>query len=271
MSFGQLWDYLPPSNMLLILLLIGLICLWVGWKRTGKTVLIVTSLLIAIIIALPVSGTLMTTLEKRFPQPDLPVEIDGIIVLGGSMNPQNTEIWGQPQLNARVERLTEGAALARRYPDAKLVFTGGQWGDGTLSEADVARQFFEQLGLPEEQMVFENQSGNTFENVAFSKRILDPQPGEVWVLVTSAFHMPRSIGVFRRAGWDVLAYPVDYYTGGEVVFTVSPNLGSGLATFDFVSREWVALLGYYLKGQSTAFFPGPTPAVTASGADSETE
>lgn len=270
----RLWTYIQPSNSLLILLVIGLVLLWIGWRRTGKTLLILVAIAVLAIITLPISGSLMIALETRFPQPVLPDKVDGIIVLGGSMNPANTELWGQPQLNARVERLTEGAALARRYPEAKLVFTGGYWrGEHALSEADVARQFFLQLGLNEDQLVFENRSGSTFQNARFSQDILAPQPGEVWVLVTSAFHMPRSVGVFRKAGWDIIPYPVDYYTSGRVAFPSVPHLGDGLATFDFVSREWVALAGYYLRGQSSEFFPAPDPKIKAkmikSGSGSE--
>ena len=215
----------------------------------------------------------MVALETRFPQPELPDKIDGIIVLGGAVDPRGTARWDQPQLTARVERLTEGATLARRYPEAKLVFTGGSWqSSDKYSESDVARQFFLQLGIREDQMIFENQSTSTFENASFTLEALKPAPGEVWVLVTSAYHMPRSVGVFRKAGWDIVPYPVDYYTKGEIQFLAIPNAGGALSTADFVAREWVAMGGYYLKGWSDTFFPGPTdtsPNVSDSDPESE--
>ncbi|MDA0338766.1 MAG: YdcF family protein [Proteobacteria bacterium] len=268
-----LWRFIQPSNSLLILTLIGLLMLWTGWRRTAAWCLWTAGIAFAALLFLPISGSLMVALETRFPQPDLPDKIAGIIVLGGAVDPRGTERWDQPQLTARVERLTEGATLARRYPEAKLVYTGGSWRTSDkYSESDVARQFFLQLGLSEDQMIFENQSTSTFENAAFTLETLQPQPGEVWVLVTSAYHMPRSVGIFRKAGWEIVPYPVDYYTKGEVQFLAIPNVGSTFSAVDFATREWVAMGGYYFKGWSDTFFPGPDDLpVNVSDSDQENE
>ena len=257
-----LWLFVQPSNLLAFLAIVGLVFLAFRMTRTARWLLGTVGVLFLMIVFLPISGALMTALETRFPQPVLPERVDGIIVLGGAVDPRGTARWGQPQLTSRVERLTEGAALARQHPEAVLLFTGGSWrSKDALSESDVARAFFLQIGLDEEQLMFEDRSRSTYQNATFSKKLVTPQDGETWVLVTSAFHMPRAVGVFRHVGWDVIPYPVDYYGKGEVTMTWIPQVGGALASLDFVSREWVALAGYYFGDQSSAFFPAPDPAI----------
>jgi uncharacterized SAM-binding protein YcdF (DUF218 family) len=105
--------------------------------------------------------------------------------------------------------------------------------------------------------VIERDSRNTDENARFTKALMKPQPGETWVLITSARHMPRSVGIFRKEGWRVLAYPVDYLTPRSVGFGVGFGLASGLAAVDTAAYEWFGLVYYRLSGRIDAFFPGP--------------
>ena len=105
--------------------------------------------------------------------------------------------------------MTQAAALARLYPQAKLVFSGGS---AALifhkeKEADAAHKLWRELGVPESQMVFENQSRNTFENAVFTQALVHPKKGERWLLVTSALHMPRAMGVFRALGMNPRLFP----------------------------------------------------------------
>lgn len=110
------------------------------------------------------------------------------------------------------------AALARRYPQARLVFTGGSGnlGGGSPSESEIVGRYADPMGLPRTRLILEDRSRNTRENAAFTADMVKPKPGERWLLVTSAWHMPRAIGCFRQAGFAVIAYPVDYRTGGGV-------------------------------------------------------
>ena len=123
-------------------------------------------------------------------------------MLGGAVDQNLTEARGIPALNGAAERMTEFVVLARRYPEAKLVFTGGQGSlvHGGTTEADVARRLFDALGVPEARVTYEDEARNTWENALLTRRLVEPKPGETWLLVTSASHMPRSVGAFRQAG-----------------------------------------------------------------------
>ncbi len=147
--------------------------------------------------------------------------------------------------------------LARRYPTARLVFTGGS-GDivqGVSNEAEYARILLAQLGLPPERVVFETASRTTEENARDTAALVHPQPGERWVLLTSAAHMPRAVGAFRRAGWTVLAWPVGYQSRDRISAYAQP-LGPKLALLDWAAHEWIGLVVYDLRGESTALLPG---------------
>jgi uncharacterized SAM-binding protein YcdF (DUF218 family) len=162
-------------------------------------------------------------------------------------------------LNNAAERITEFVALARRYPEARLVFTGGSGFvfPGALREADVIHHVLDGLGSDLSRITFERESRNTYENALFSRPLVNPGTGETWLLITSAAHMPRSVGIFRRAGWPVLAYPVDYRSTRELSW--SPDLLSGLDALNESLREWVGLVAYRLMDRTDALFPAPAP------------
>ncbi len=148
--------------------------------------------------------------------------------------------------------------LARRFPKARIVYSGGTGNliAGLRAEAPVMGQLFEQLGIPRERIVLETRSRTTDENARFTRELVAPEPGERWLLVTSAYHMPRSIGVFRKAGFAVEPYPVDWRTGGWIdAWMPFDKLSAGLARADAAAHEWVGLLVYRMTGRSDAFFP----------------
>ncbi len=167
---------------------------------------------------------------------------------------------GEVALNEAAERMTVIAELARRFPNARIVFTGGSGRiiyDG-VTEASLAARLFESFGIAKERIVLEDKSRDTDENARFTKELLDPKPGERWLLVTSAHHMPRSVGVFRAAGFPVEAYPVDFRTRGAVdLLRPFSNVGDGLRRTDTAAREWVGLVAYRLTGRTDALFPAP--------------
>jgi uncharacterized SAM-binding protein YcdF (DUF218 family) len=163
----------------------------------------------------------------------------------------------EPSLNAAAERIIEGITLARQYPEATLVFTGGTGllTGASISEADVARQFFERFDISSERTVYESRSRNTAENAAFSFDLLQPQAGDTWVLITSAMHLPRATATFRAAGWQVLPYPVDYRTTNTVTWFHSPHVIANLPFIDDAVREWAGLFAYRLTGRTDRFLP----------------
>jgi uncharacterized SAM-binding protein YcdF (DUF218 family) len=128
----------------------------------------------------------------------------------------------------------------------------------TASEASGAKRLWLELGVPPERIIIEDKSRNTDENARFTFALLHPKPGQHYLLVTSAYHMPRTVGLFRKAGFDVVPYPVDYRTRGNWADLEPGGLASeGLAHVDLAMREWTGLVMYRLTGRIDSFFPGP--------------
>ena len=255
-----LWWFVDPANLLVAALIVGPGLLWTARRRIGVVIVSLTMAVAVAVAALPIGDWMMRTLENRFPSPrTLPAKIDGIVALGGVVDPWISKARGQVSLGGTVERLSEFAALARRYPDAKLVFTGGSGRllSQELKEATLARPFLELLGLDPSRLILEDQSRNTYENAVLSRDLVNPKPEEVWVLITSAIHMPRAVGCFRIAGWTVIPYPVDFHYEGDEDFGVSFNLHVGLAKLSGATREWLGLASYWMMGRSEALFPEP--------------
>ena len=157
---------------------------------------------------------------------------------------------GEIAVGRTVERIIAAVELARRYPDARLVFAGGVEGDFIV-------RLLEKFGVSQDRVIVERESRNTFENAAFAEQLVMPKAGERWLLVTSAMHMPRAVGVFRKAGFAVDAYPVDYLTSGaKDLWTLSGNLMGGVGISDLVVHEWIGLLAYWMAGLISEPFPG---------------
>lgn len=258
-----LWWFAAPSNVLTALVLVGAVLLFTRWSRGGRRLVVAGALGLAVCGLSPLGLWLATPLESRFPipGPDL-VAPTGIIVLGGSMDPLTTAARGQPTMGSAPGRITEAVALARRFPAARLVFTGGSaavFRGEALDEAGAAEALFRQLGIDPARLTLERDSRNTFENAVLTRALVQPRPGETWLLVTSAWHMPRSFGIFRKAGWTVIAYPTDFETRGRPGELWRPILpvSRGLDLVDRMVREWLGLLAYRLGGRSDALLPGP--------------
>jgi uncharacterized SAM-binding protein YcdF (DUF218 family) len=250
-----------PGTALVLCCVIGLVL--TGRRRTsrpGRLFLWLGILGFVAVLLLPLDQLALLPLEDRFPQvTDPPAHADGIVVLGGATDPMMTADRGIPSLNDAAERMTAAVALARRYPDARLVFTGGQ-GEllpGRVSEADVARDLFVSLGIAPSRLTLEGTSRNTWENAILTKALVNPQPGQTWILVTSAAHMPRSVGIFRRIGWQMLPWPVGYKSGHSLHLWLPSKLGERLNNLDEAEHEWIGLIAYRLMGRTDALFPAP--------------
>ncbi|WP_206030149.1 YdcF family protein [Roseomonas sp. AR75] len=253
------WSLARPNTLALVLAVLGAALLWRG-RRFGRWPLALGLGWYVAVFVLPVSALLTLPLEDRFARPvPPPGQVTGIIVLGGAVEQQLTEARGIPALNGAAERMTEAVALALRYPQARLVFTGGSSAivPGGPTEADTARRLFADLGLPADRLVFEDESRNTWENAVLTHRLVQPKPGETWLLVTSASHMPRSMGCFRQAGWQVLPWPVNYTTARDPALWWQWPFPTRLNQAEWALREWVGLLAYRLMGRTDALFPAP--------------
>jgi uncharacterized SAM-binding protein YcdF (DUF218 family) len=253
--------FVVPSNLLILVGLAGMLLWCTRLASAGRRLMMTSLVLLAIAGLSPLGNILILPLEQRFPAWDASRGApDGIVVLGGGVTPDIAAARDDVALNEAAERMTATVELARRFPDARIIFSGG---DGGLlyggNESEAALRLFERLGLAAGRVTVEDQSRNTFENALFSKRIAAPKAGERWLLLTSAYHVPRAMGMFRAAGFPVEAYPVDWRTRGvEDGWRVFPTLAEGLRRTDTAVREWAGLVIYWLSGRSSELFPGPS-------------
>jgi uncharacterized SAM-binding protein YcdF (DUF218 family) len=252
---------LLPINFLIGLGLLGAVLLATRAARLGRRLLVVSIVLLALAGFSPLGNLLLYPLEQRFPPWD-PARgaPDGIIVLGGPVDPDLSLAHHAPAVTNSPDRMITAAALAYRYPNARLVYTGGsaRLMSNDAKEADYARTIFESLGIAKSRLTMERLSRNTAENAAFTRDLLKPKSGERWLLVTSAFHMSRSVGLFRKVGFAVEPYPVDWRIGGrDDLFTFNNTAGEGLARTDTAVREWMGLAAYRLTGRIDELLPGP--------------
>jgi uncharacterized SAM-binding protein YcdF (DUF218 family) len=252
-----------PSNAIALVCGVGLCLLLMRWRRTG------TSLLTIGIVSLLVFGyssavnLLLLTLSERFPAWHFDGhEPEGIIVLGGAIQGGPSVARDSVEVDGSAERIIAALELARRFPKARIVYSGGSGNlmEEPVPEAPIAGRLLERLGISADRIVLENDSRTTDENARFTRRLISPKPAERWLLVTSAFHMPRAIGVFRKEGFNVEAYPVDWRTRGWIDVKIPfGRLSSGLARSDLAVHEWIGLLAYWLTGKSEDLFPAPSP------------
>lgn len=197
-------------------------------------------------------------LESRFTHnPVLPEKIHGIMVLGGSVLPEISSAWQQLETNEYHERLSSFIELAHQYPQAQLVFSGGNssFELNVPTEADIVRSYFLKSGLQPERLWLESRARNTSENVILTKRLLNPQSEENWILITTAFHMPRSIGIFCQQDWPVIPYPVDHKTNPNKLYEINFNLLGHANYLVTAAHEWTGLLAYYLTGKINKLLP----------------
>jgi uncharacterized SAM-binding protein YcdF (DUF218 family) len=254
-----LWAVLRPNTLALVLACVGLWAMWRN-RRWGRWPLLLGLGYYVVVLLTPISQWALLPLEDRFPRPVVtPTHVDGIVVLGGAVDQNLTEARGIPALNGAAERMTEPLALARRFPTARIVFTGGQGGPlhGETTEADVANQLWTAIGMPESRVTYETRARNTWENAMLTRDLVQPKPGETWLLITSAGHMPRAMGIFRQVGWPMTAWPVNYTTGHSLRDWYDAPFGTRLNQLEWTIHEWIGLVAYRLLGRTDALFPAP--------------
>jgi len=254
------WLVFSPGSLLVWLIVGSWLLSLSRWQKLGRRLLNVTALITLLLAYFPIGNWLAYPLEQRFaPSPAMTDSPDGIVLLGGSFSLRLSENRQQIHLNENSERLLTFLELAHRHPDARLVFTGGS-GSPTyqqVREADLARELFLNQGLAEERLMFERESRNTYENARNTSAMITHAPDENWLLVTSAYHMPRSFGVFCRQGWKLTPYPVDYQTLYGELFSIELGFVAHLTGLELALREWIGLLAYRLSGKTNRLVPGP--------------
>lgn len=263
---GKLLGFLAfPSSIVLIGLALGCLALllaarWPRLRKAGLALVVASTLTYAILGFTPVWLLLATPLETRFP--DLPADAPapaGIVFIGGVVDGSTEAATGQPKYGMGSEAIDETIRLARRWPDVPIVLSGGGWPprDGLdLSEAGTMARLLVAAGISSDRLILERRSRTTWENAVLSLEMVAPKPDARWLLVTPAWHMPRSIGAFRAAGWTgIVAAP----SLGERRRPpgINASAAEALRLVDVMSREWIGLLAYRVLGRSSALFPAP--------------
>ncbi len=263
------WVLVQPLNALCLAGFAGLILSRTNrWAVFGQKAMNMALAGILFFGVLPLGPILMSVLERPYNTASkLPAQLDGIVLLGGAFEPALSQQAGHISLNGQASRVVCFLELAKSHPEATLVFSGG---DGDIlnpgqKEADDAAAFFSLAGLKDRKIVFEDQSKNTYENAIFTKNLVQPKDSQNWVLVTSAYHMPRALGVFTKQGWgDILPYGCDPKTRGTFgIFGRIPNVTSNFGLLNLALKEYIGSLVYYVTGKS-AFIRPPTALTSAS-------
>jgi uncharacterized SAM-binding protein YcdF (DUF218 family) len=246
------WVFAAPSGVLLIAALAG-----AAAGRRGRPILWAALGVFALAAIVPVGGFALSRLEATFPPMKAPARLDGVLVLGGALNAAAFDKWPASGFDPAFGRLYEAARLAKAYPQARIVDIGGPTPEARdrRAEADAAADVLAALGVPRERIEIERKSRNTYENAVDAAVLVHPKPGEIWALVTSAFHMPRAVGCFRAAGFLVVADPVDYRWLGNL--QPGFDVAGGLQDLDLAAHEYFGLAAYRLMGRTDALWPSP--------------
>lgn len=265
-----IWFFLQPSNAVLFLMIAGAALLWTRRARAGRFT-IVTAVAIGLIGGLsPLGHAMLLPLEARFERARVEAgrPPDGILILGGFQDMSVMTARRAVALNEAGDRLVEAALLANRFPSAKIAITGGAsaiFGE-RVSEAEGAMSLLTGLGISPDRLILERRAKNTYQNALYSKELLKPEPGARWLLVTTAYHMPRAMGCFEAVGFKVEPWPVDYRTRGiGDLSRFFPKASEGWRRIDSALREWVGLVIYRITGRTSALFPGPGENGTTRG------
>ena len=249
---------LTPSNLLMVMSLVGLMLIFCRWLRSGWSFLIISILALAVAGWSPLGPALLMKLEDRFPQQEMPATITGLVMLGGAVDIHITQARSSEAWNDQAERITAVTELANKFPSARIVLSGGSGNPNAISESSIAKQALVAMGIPEGRVELETRSRNTCENATESAITAKPKTNEVWLLVTSASHMPRAVACFRAANFQVTPFPVDYHTrGSEDMSRIQESVVDGLADIDLAAHEWVGLITYRLTGLTHELFPAP--------------
>ncbi len=258
------WGMLSPGNILIIMVILVAVLLITNKIQLARILSACLALAGGVLIAYPVGDYLMYPLEQRFPAPDsLPEQVDGIIVLGGGIDLKRSVDWSHPETGEGADRYIAAAILAKRYPTVPVLFSGGS---GLLrfqtlaTEGQYARELLMALGVASSRLLIESKARNTYENMMRLRPLLPVKEGH-YLLITSAFHMPRAVGIARKLGLQVLPYPVDYRSNRPELRQWDFNFSEHLQVLEPAWREWIGLTAYYWTGKTDAWFPAHTTAI----------
>ena len=257
-----LWAVLAPSSLMILMLGYGVMMSFSpssSRAKAGRVLCALAAFCFLVIAIFPVGDWALTPLENRFTF-EPPVHVDGIILIGGDERTEISDARQMPVALDSMRRYLHFAELAKLYPDATLVFSGGvlfPHPDSKTRESDIAQKILGEMGVPVDRMFFEKNSRNTYENAVFTVAFVHPELQQNWLLVTSAWHMPRAIGCFRHAGWNVLPAPAGYFTTGQYSWMPVFRFEEQMHLLTLAAHEYSGLVAYKLLGRIDESWPGP--------------
>ena len=242
-----------PLTWVVMLLVLALAISVVRPRLSSVRAALASALVLLLLIGwTPLSNAALRSLEDSYQPPEGDLSrFTGMIVLGGAFGTDDGRSHGQIALGCAGERVVVPVPIMNQYPRMRLLFTGGEAAlfPRGQPEAAAARRYFERMGLDPSRLIYEEASRNTFENAEMSARVSGVDTKAPWLLVTSASHMPRAMGTFVRAGWNVTAYPVDYVSAVDTPL-LSYSLAAGVDAWQVALREFVGLFVYRVTGRT---------------------
>ena len=242
-----------PQHILFLIILMQLTIIF--FIKSKKLVIFFSKLFLILFLFfgyVPLGNFLLSKIEDYIQPSKYPIQqLTGVVVLGGSFETgSESKERNQVFLNSSAERLTKTLEIYKKNPRILILFSGfsNEITPKGWNESDMAKKFFLDQGVKIDNLIFEKQSRNTFENIKYSKDIITNYKG-TWGLITSANHMPRSFFVFKKQGLILEPINVDYKTGTSRMFWINFDISSGLSNWSVILHELIGITYYKITNK----------------------
>jgi uncharacterized SAM-binding protein YcdF (DUF218 family) len=236
------------TNLILFICIISYFLKKFFFKNFFKIISYIGIFFLILFSLFPIGKKLINTLEEKYITSVLPDNYDYIVVLAGGEEIYTTFITNKLNLNSASERLIASVKLANKKKDSKIIFLGGSGflKKHTLDEADVAKIFFKDIDFDLKRVVFIKNTRNTIENLKeFKKLNLKNQSNSI--LITSAFHMKRSLLISKKLDLNLIPYAVDFRSftdnasDGLLNYYQRFSIVGNLQSINFFFREFLGI------------------------------
>ncbi|MBW9055506.1 YdcF family protein [Rhizobium mesosinicum] len=253
------WIASQPVTICFLLMAFSLLLMVFSFRRLAVAAGLLSLVLIFVSFYTTSGALIVQELEDRFPRPAAaPADATCIVLLGGGIATKVDGVRGGYNLDDAADRYIETVRLAGVYPNARIIMSGGDGSllGGNVKEADVIRRMFDDFHIDPARVEYDAESRDTYENAINTKAILQRLNLNHCLLVTSGFHMPRAVAIFRNLGMDVTPWVADYRTTGRQGLTLSA--GHPIDNADLLTtglREWIGIVAYYFAGRVSTLYP----------------
>lgn len=254
-----------PSNLFLLLACVALVALVLQWRRSAITCLALSLTGFLAFGFTSLSEVLIAPLTTRFPPVDL-AQADppfGLIVLGAGLSEGHANHYGAlMELENGGEAIPITALLAQRFPDARIIVSGGNGSNfppAPLRGADGMRRLLMEFGIDDDRIAIDPNSTTTTQRVHNTLDLVGGDRDQDWWVITPAHRMPRLMGAYRKVGFEPTPYPIDFKWIPPFDPSYFYKFSDGLRLTDTGAKEWRGLLFYYLTDKIDTLYPGPNP------------